>query len=630
MIADWIAQTPALIAALAVLVLPGLPAALFLRVSGLLRLGAAIVVSLAIVATAAIVAPAVGMRWGILPVVIVAAVVTAIAAVLGFLTRGRRQTEVVRTPRGVWYSIAGTALAWAGLLVLGIVSPSHPTQLYDGLYHLNAVEFILQRSDASPFHMTMTNPSAATSFYPSLWHALVSLVVPAAGAIVPATNVVTITVVALIWPVALAVLAAVLFPAHRSAAVWAPVVALGFSVFPLGFLNWGVLYPNLLGTLLLPLFIAFTVTAVISGAAWPQRTLLALVALAAAAATAIGHPAALLGGVALLVPFALWRVAVGWRSAGTGLRVTLAAATIAGLGALAVVWKFANVTTHEWLPTMTMAQALGEVAFMSPVGRSAGFLLGPLAAIGIWRIVKDRQWWILWSFAVSVGFYLVSAWFPILSVRSAIVGVWYDDTTRVGALIAVFGLPFAGLGAAVLASWLRTLRRTRRSGLLAVAIAAIALAAASHLPMIYADLSFMRNVSYQFTDDSQGLTTDEADLFETAEEYLDDDSLVLGDPLTGAGLLFAYTGHDVVFPHVTGNYGADASYLARFLVTGTPEVCAAVDRLGVTHAFDFGDRELFENHYTVFDGLHGLADSPILTEVTSEGGATLYEITGCP
>ncbi len=80
--------------------------------------------------------------------------------------------------------------------------------------------------------MTMATPSLETSFYPTLWHALVSLVVPAAGSVVAATNVTTLAVVALVWPVALATLTAVAFPQHPRAAVWAPLLGFGISVFP--------------------------------------------------------------------------------------------------------------------------------------------------------------------------------------------------------------------------------------------------------------------------------------------------------------------------------------------------------------------------------------------------------------
>ncbi len=150
-------------------------------------------------------------------------------------------------------------------------------------------------------------------------------------------------------------------------------------------------------------------------------------------------------------------------------------------------------------------------------------------------------------------------------------------------------------------------------------MAVVALAAATHLLALRNDLGYMRDVSFRFDAQSQGLSPDEAQLFERAAEELPEGSLVIGDPLTGAGLLFAYTGDDVVFPHVTGRYGRDAAVLARYFVDGGPEVCDAAERLGVTHAVDFGDTVLYQNHYTTYDGLHDLDDSPILTEVDRVG-----------
>lgn len=625
----WAAQAPAILSALAILVLPGLPAALCLRARGVLRLGAAIVLSLAIVAVASFAAPLLGLRWSPLPIAIVAAVVTMIAALLRWL--GRMDTREVpeRTGWGTWASLGIAFLGWVAILLVGINGVDHPSQLYDGLFHLNAVEFISQTGDASPLHMTMIVPGEATAFYPTLWHAVVSLVVPVSGTVVAATNVVTIAVVALIWPVALACVTTVVFPTRPSAAAWAPLVAFGFSVFPLGFLNWGVLYPNLIGTALVPLFLTAVVRAFHRGESWTQHTLWIFVALAAAGATGVGHPSALLAGIALTTPFLIWRAWMAWRTAGRAGRIILGTAVLIGLVALAVIWLRANVTTNEWLPTQTMAQAFGEVAFLSPVARTAGFLLGPLAAIGVWRVVKDRSWWILVSYAVSIGFFIAAAWLPILPLRSAIVGVWYDDTTRVGALIALWGLPLAALGASVVVEWLRRQWREgprRRAAAIAVVLV---LGAASHLPMLRSDISYMRNASFLFTPQSQGLSSDEAALFAEIDSVLDEDSVVLGDPLTGAGLLYAYTGHSVVFPHVTGRYGDDAALLAREFAGGGVEICEAASRLGVTHAIDFGDLEIFPNHWTTFDGLHGLSASPILEEVDRVGDAVLYELTGC-
>ncbi|MDQ0725940.1 DUF6541 family protein [Microbacterium sp. W4I20] len=629
---DWIGQVPALAATLAILVVPGLPVGLALRgVRGVVRVAAAVGVSLSVLGAATLVAPLLGMRWSLLPVVVVAVAVWIIAGALHLL--GRR--AVVPPPAaigqrsGVWIGVAAAFVAWVVIVAFGIGDPDNPTQLYDGLFHLNAVEFITATGNASPLHMTMVVPQTDTSFYPTLWHAIVALLVPVAGSIVAATNVTTVVVIAVVWSLGLAALTAVVFPSRPSAAAWAPVVGLGFSVFPLGFLNWGVLYPNLLGTALIPILLAAVVIAFEAGLRWSERTLRILVAVAAAGAVALAHPSALLGAIALLVPYLIWRAWLTARAGGVATRVVMAIAVVVGLAALGAVWIAANVTTNEWRPTASMAQAVGEVAFLSPVGRAAGLLLGPLAGIGIWRLVKDRTWWILASYAVSIFFFLMAAWFPLLSVRSAFVGIWYDDTTRVGALIAIWGLPLAALGAAVVMDWLRRRWTAGHRRAVIAMVAVLAVAGATHLLALRNDLGYMRGVSFQFGEASQGLSPDEAALFEKIDEELPDDSLVIGDPLTGAGLLYSYTGHAVVFPHVTGRYGSDASTLARYLADGSASVCDAIERLGVTHALDFGETVLFKNHYTTYDGLHDLARSPILTEEDRVGDAVLYRVTGC-
>lgn len=627
---DWLGQIPAFAAAAAVLIVPGLPAALLLRLRGIVALGGALVLSLASVGAGSLLAPIIGMPWSIVPVLIVAAAITGLSAVLWFIRGSRSVTLGGDLGVGVWVGVAVAAIGWMLILVAGISGAEHPTQLYDGLFHLNAVEFIVENGDASPFHMTMILPGTASTFYPTLWHALVALIAPFSSGVVPATNVMTVTVITLIWPVSLAVLASVLFPRRRTAAVLTPLLAFGFSVFPLGFLNWGVLYPNLIGTLQIPLVLAFTIIACSRALPWPQRIGVALLAIAAMGATALGHPSALLGAFALLLPFAAW---CAWSIAKNGARTTriiVAVVAVAALALIVIAWRAANVSTHEWLPNGTLGQALGEVAFLSPVGRATGFLVGPLAIVGVWTIVRERRWWVLASHAVAIGLYLVASWLPVLWLRSEIVGLWYDDTTRVAALLAMIGVPLAGLGGAVTWDWLRSLKGRGHIRRAAVVVLIVVLLGMTHLNALINDVKFMRNVSFRFDADSQGLSAEEAALFAEAAELLGPDDLVVGDPLTGAALLYAYTGHDVVFPHVTGRYGPDAATLARSLNTGSAEVCEAIERLGVTHALDFGGRELYENHYTTYDGLHDLAESTILTEVASVGGdAVLYEVTGC-
>lgn len=629
LMASWIQQIPAFLAVLGLLIVPGLPVAFSVRARGVFRLGIAIVVSLAVIAAASLIAPLLGIGWSLIPVILVAVVVGAIAVILRKVAGAGDETPAGTSSKRIWIALGAAFLGWMGVVALGIGGAEHPNQLFDGLFHLNAVEFILQNADASSLHMTMVAPGKATAFYPALWHAVVSLVVPVSGSVVSATNVVTVGVIALIWPVALASLTGVLFPARPVAAAGAALASFGFSVFPLGFLNWGVLYPNLLGTVLIPLLIAIVVTALRPALIWSDRLIWILVGLAGVGAIGLAHPSALLGAIALVAPFLVTRV---WQAAfrmRMPVRVGVLVLLLLGLVALVILWIKANVTTNHWLPSETMAQAVGEILLLSPVERTAGLLLGLLAAIGIWHVVRMKLWWVLASYVLSAGFYLAAAWFPILPLRSLLVGVWYDDTTRVGALLAIWGLPLAGLGLAAVASWLRARWESGARRLVIALVAVLTVAAASHLIMLVSDVQHMRHVSFQFSGESQGLSTDEAALFDKADDLLDENSLVIGDPLTGAGLLYAYTGHDVVFPHVTGRYGDDAKLLASSLADGEGAVCDAVDRLGVTHALDFGDRTLFESRSARFKGLHDLDESSILTPVAAVGEATLYEISGC-
>ncbi len=423
--AGWVGQAPALLVAIAIIVLPGLPAALCLRGSGLQRLGAAIALRHSRSSPpASVVAPWLGLGWSPLPVAIVASIVTVVAAVLRLdRSWGAAGRHTAPSPR-------------LGCPERGIPRmdrhphgrdrrPLHPSQLYDGLFHLNAVEFIVQNSDASPLHMTMVTPGASSAPTPLCgtpsWRSWFRCQQRRCGDqhrhgrrdrgdLAGRTRMPRV----------------VLFRAHPAAAFWAPLVAFGFSVYPLGFLNWGVLYPNLLGNVLLPLFLAFVIRAFSSGDGPAGRTLWILTAAAAAGASAAAHPSSLLAGVVLVVPFVVWQVLRPWRTASRGRRAGIIVGLVVGFALLVAVWLAANVTTHEWLPGATMSQALGEVAFLSPVGRSTGLLLGLLAAIGIWRVVKDRQWWVLFAYGVSIVFYLASAWLPCFRCGAC---SWVSGTT---------------------------------------------------------------------------------------------------------------------------------------------------------------------------------------------------------
>jgi len=623
--------------ATALLLVPGLGVVWFSGIRGASMLGASLGISTGIAAVAAVIAPVLGLRWSLLPLLIVTVAVTAVAGLAAWA--GRRHPAKIAPRSGIVpvMTIVVAAVAWTGIVAYGMGSPSHPPQHFDGIFHLNAIEFILDHGSASPFDMTMTTDGAST-FYPTVWHAMTALIVPLSGGIVAANNVMSVAVIAVAWPAGMMFLTGAIWPRRRWAMSIAPLLTLAFGLYPLGFLNWGALYPNLLGNAIIPVAMAFAVLGTRrNGRPWWQQALLVLGLGATAGGMALAHPSALMTALALIVPLLVARAVQMWQEpdrSGAWKWGTTIAVAVYCIG-LVAVWPRLNVTTHEWMPYESFAQGLGEGVFLGPIGRPSAILLVVLWAMGVVAVFRTRAGgrWLVGSQAIAIGFFLVAVWLPFLGVRSAVVGLWYDDVYRLGAVLILAALPMAALGfdeivRALIVMWRRVPRRAALMATVATALV-LAVCAAGNLLVVRYEVRAMRDVSFQFSDRSQGLSADEAELLEEVGDILPPDAVIAGDPLTGAGLVYAYTGRRALFPHIKGYYGDDAALIGEDLRDGGAEVCDALARLGVDYVLDFGDRLIFPGYQSLYEGMHDLAGSPLVTPVESVGDATLYEITGC-
>ena len=164
--ATWAGQVPAMLAVLGLLIIPGLPVALCVRARGVIRLGVAIIVSVAVIAAASLIAPVIGLGWSLLPVLLVAVIVSLVAVALRRVGRGSGDRSIGTASKWVWGAVILAFCGWTTVVAFGVGGADHPNQLYDGLFHLNAVEFILQNSDASPLHMTMVAPETSIRVLP--------------------------------------------------------------------------------------------------------------------------------------------------------------------------------------------------------------------------------------------------------------------------------------------------------------------------------------------------------------------------------------------------------------------------------------------------------------------------------
>ena len=262
----WLSLLPILLSAAALLFIPG---ALVGASAGLrtpLIIGLAPAISIAIISGTGVAAPILALPWGLTAV----ATATAIACLAALATRrlmaGRHPQDAGSGATGlrprlrsvaVWCAAWPLSAAATGLTIGRILNtPDAISQTFDAVFHLNAVEWILQTNNASSLRLFLEAPQG--SVYPLGWHTLVALTMKLCGAtsIPMATNATVLAVAGLVWTSGCLTLTHVLFHGRPAALLTAAVMAGSFTVFPFVLLNWGVLYPNFLSIALLPSLLA--------------------------------------------------------------------------------------------------------------------------------------------------------------------------------------------------------------------------------------------------------------------------------------------------------------------------------------------------------------------------------------
>ena len=191
------------------LFVPGLVVALLLGLRGIWLLAMSAPISVSMIAVAALAAPVIGVPWSVLPVLIL----TAIAALAAFawtrwVSRPARQTLASKAQRrrSAWPLVLGIAipaLTIGFVLLRSMLAPDYVSQRYDNVFHLNAVQYIIDTGNASPLWVgTMTSgDTGGLPFYPTAWHALVAVVAGLSGSsVVVANNAAIIAVAAIVWP----------------------------------------------------------------------------------------------------------------------------------------------------------------------------------------------------------------------------------------------------------------------------------------------------------------------------------------------------------------------------------------------------------------------------------------------
>ncbi|MEP6649740.1 MAG: DUF6541 family protein [Lapillicoccus sp.] len=656
---EWLPVLPLLVLGAAILLVPGAAVAYATGLRGIAAWGVAPSLGTTLVAGAAVLAPVMELSWQ--PWLLVAA--TAVGALLAYLVglavrpRGKTPTGyAARDPeRTSWFALAGVGLGVLLVLVAvlpGMQRPDEMVQSTDAVAHLNRIRRFL---DTEVFS-SLGSPGQPA--YPSAFHDLagsLAQVVPALAdgrGIVVAANLAAVAAAAVFWPLGVVALVRVAVGRSVVLLIAAGLVSAAFTAFPYVLMGWGVLWPNLLGTALLPGVLGPALVAVGCVAPVPglPRRLAVVATVGAAPGLALAHPNALVSLVLFVVlavgtRFALqWRHVDGAEGRRAGVRLgVLALVVLMGLLVVPQVSRqVADTASYDWGASDRAGPSLRDSALL---GLQVGPLpWGLLAVIAVGLVVcvrRVRLRWVVVTWAAGVLLFVVAAtgrpgW------GSLVTGYWYNDKVRIAALGTVPAVLLAVLGAHTVARDLSRLLaafsppitdRTRRPWALTLASGAGALllvavvtdGASNDQGGDIVDRYYHPDEPYQVL-----LTDADNEALGRLARLIPPDVVTADVPANGSAFLYAFHGRPVLFESLLLDPDPDHALIGEHLrdAATRPDVCDALRRDGVEYAVT-GPERYWLNLYQRTAGIAKLENAPGFQQVGAAGRYKLFRIQAC-
>ena len=663
---SWLETLPALLVALAIVLLPGGALAWSLGFRRTSLVGLAPVLSLSIAGVGAVLAPFLGVGWGI-GVVIVTAVVAS-AAAWAIMQRPWERQKGRLFQRGVqhgdgWPTLAAGAIGTvAGAFLIArrfiqlVGEPDSISQRYDNVFHLNAVRYVLDTGNASTLNLgSMAGGTGGlSSVYPAVWHSLGALVSQLTGASVPVSvNIVNLVASAVIWPISVVFLTRVIIGARPVGLMAAGVMSAGFLAFPYLLLVWGPLFPNLLSVSALPAGVAAVIFVCRLSPTLREPPVRAwLVLLMAVPGLALSHMSAVNALLAFSIPVVLSRLFLYVREmirtkASVAKSAAVALASVTGAVAVVVAWqKLRPAPYNGWTPHQTVPGAIGEVIANGPMKTDATLLISVLALVGIARIIRRRsQLWLLGCYVVAGFLYVVAAGFAAGWARAFFTGTWYQDTYRLASYLPIFVVVLAALGvlaaadaikpvAGKLALRLRPVRGIRLSGVPGFAgllVSCLVLGWAAQTGPVR---GYVASNQYFFERDTKDsiVSSDEYALLARLGSKVPEDAVIAVNPWNGGALAYAFADRKVLEFHMGQRESESMRVVAESLAEAdsSPKVCDAVRQTKVSYALDFGKQYLLDHPESrTYPGLQDLASSDAVQLVDQQGDAKLFKVVAC-
>lgn len=423
-----------------------------------------------------------------------------------------------------------------------------------------------------------------------------------------------------------------------------------FSAYPYLLIDWGVLYPNYLGTAAVPAVAGIVVLLCRNGVAASRHgVMLPWLGLIGMAGIGLSHPNSVITLIVVVVPFLLSRVLRRSVLSPLALRnmrrprrkVLLGLLLTLGIVVAWFVLRPFPITSFNitWPPYQSTAQAVGEALSTTHSGRGGAWATGGLLILGLSVAFTHRGFrWLAWGFlAWTLLLVAVTAWRPSI-VRAFLTGGWYDDYKRIAAGLALVALPLALLGFIALYRVLaRALRRLPKSNYAVEAAASVALIA---LPvLLIAQTGSIREAArvaqsnYSLQPGSPIMSAEELQLYEELPDLVPADKVIAGNPWDGSAWAYFVSGRHVLFPHVLPAMDADKTLIANSLnaAASNPEVCTAAKRLNVEYAIN-SDELIYlpgNPNNRNYPGLEHLDQAPGFEQIAQVGVNRLYKLVAC-
>lgn len=677
----WTDVIPGVLVAVALLVAPGAAALSCCRVSWPTALVAAPPVSLALLTISTLLAAVVDSSWGPLWMLVTTAVGAGVCALWSFATpwgrRTARWSPLSAAAAGQY--LLGQVIALIFLVPLfltAFVEPTTIAQRYDNAFHLNAIETIVRTGEATPFD---TGQLLRGSVYPNSWHTAAALVQELSGlGLAQTVHALTLVTVLGVWPLSVWLLVEVLVRPGAVARLVTGPLSLAFAGFPLVLLDWGLVYPTILGLAAAPALAAVLIHLAL------DRTLLAapvrIAAIIAVMGIGVGiaHPGAALAGLIIALPITVLalvrqlrgpvlgslRRPAGARSRhasrGWSLRTVpawdlgrAAVLTVVAAGIVAVWATMAPSTdTAPWTVFQSTPQALGEAFLGGAMERFTLPLIVVLSALGLLGALlgRGRERLVLLAMLGPVAVYWASSAAQDSFWRNLLSGFLYRDNFRTAAVVTLVAVPLVVAGVETLLRGLRravAAWRARRAdgestptALPAAAALVIGVLASTGLswhlssdPHVQARFETVSDAyrTWEFADLVSGT---EFAMFEDLPEHVPEDGYVISDPWEGGGLTYAFGDREISRIYMTVQRTPEEKYVdANFQdIASDPRVCAALPADRPLFYLDLeehrlGGNKIEDSGYLGFEGITG--DTPGFDLVHQVGDVRLYEIDAC-